>query len=170
VHRLDKCLYLNNNHALNEQCKTTYSLHGNKQDRHCTRNVILTRWRNQFCHAKEITLKYDACVSVFLPWLSGMQIASSLRRIILPTIKDNRKCTVHFMTIKRTLRGTSCDKKYPDIYLKPFAETTKFPSQDSQIPGRGLNQRPVEYEAAVFTSRFTSRGSLRTSHQQHIRA
>jgi hypothetical protein len=41
-------------------------------------------------------------VSVGLSWLSGMQIASFLRRITLSITKENREYIVKLIAIKRT--------------------------------------------------------------------
>jgi len=46
------------------------------------RNIV-AHWRNHFCRGKAMSTTCYDCVCVFLPSLSGMQIGSFMRRIIL---------------------------------------------------------------------------------------
>ena len=47
-----------------------------QQDRQCIYNVNTEQWQhNHCCHGKAIRITYSECVSVFLPYLSGVQSA-----------------------------------------------------------------------------------------------
>lgn len=40
---------------------------------------------------------------------------------------------------------------YPDNFLEKLKKTTKFLTQDNELPGPDLNPGPPDYEAKVFT-------------------
>jgi hypothetical protein len=58
-------------------------LYFKKLDRQCMYNVRFeVHLHNLYCRGKAISIKYYECVSVFLPYLSHMQIASFLCHIL----------------------------------------------------------------------------------------
>jgi len=51
----------------------------------CKRNIE-KRSRSHCCHGKELNIKHNDSVYVFSPYLTDMQIASFLHRIILSSV------------------------------------------------------------------------------------